>query len=130
MTAFLFITVDTAASAASAAAAIAAEGTAAGGAEGTAASAAEGTAASAAEGSTAIAAEGTAASASEGTAASSVEGTVWSSVEPVKRKGRPTKRSKGLERMKGVTDVESAPPATWRNCVIRHEEYKSGVVSG
>jgi hypothetical protein len=51
-------------------------------------------------------------------------------LEPVKRKGRPTKRSKGLERMKGVTDVESAPPATWRNCVIRHEEYKSGVVSG
>jgi hypothetical protein len=51
-------------------------------------------------------------------------------LEPVKRKGRPTKRSKGLERMKGVADVETACPSTWRNCVIRHEEYKGGVVSG
>jgi len=58
-----------------------------------------------------------------------VFGLLASLVAPKKR-GRPKKSGNPLKKYAGLNDVAIADPAVFRNCMVRHPVYKTGVVSG
>ena len=47
-----------------------------------------------------------------------------------KKRGRPKKSGNPLKKDAGLNDVAIADPAVFRNCMVRHPVYKTGVVSG
>ena len=48
-------------------------------------------------------------------------------IAPKKKAGRPTKRSKALEKDEAV-DTKGMKPADWVKTIIRHHEYPTGYV--